>query len=657
MAISRTQGVAAQATSATITAPAAGDIIVVFAHRDGSTTAPTLPSGYTNIVSGGANTNSARAGWKYSDGTETSTSVWTNATSVAVGVYRGCDPMCPIGQSAQNGSASTSVTTSTITPFEVDSTSWIVGFGAHRTATNLNQNLSGLTLVASATDINISDTNTTANSYTGGGLTVNANSGWRTVTIELVAKQSTALPSQFVQGISTSSNENLEAANGFVVQLPNPTGANNCVVFGVTAAFNAGRTLTITDNVGGNTYTKRQGFTADGGNILSTAQIVCEGVAAGTQSFTFTFDTTILDFQVSITEWCGIATSSAYDTGASSNAPIDPQLQTGAITTAAANELVIMYGIGTGHGSQLLNNTVVGWRAKHGFRLIQCDVNYGVFLSCGIVAAAGSMTPTLYAQSANGPAQESFNMNAIALKTSAGAGTPGSGMRVINIVQGRTGDVTPPTMIPAPVHGNLQVLTSFFDPAGSTFNSIVASGGGTWVLSVPNATRPQALYAQNLSDDGCNVLSFNTTDHGHSNVQYTVYDIAGAAASAYDGNASASGGATSSGASIAAAPSITPSAANGLILAVIQINVGPIDTVSPAAVLDYLYYSTAVSSEPTPLAGSVHFTPSSAAAQSVTWHDTQASTTWAASAWSFLAPVAPNQPVIVSQAVQRAGSR
>jgi surface protein len=98
-------GSATGTNSATVPAHNSGDILVVFAFRDGSTTAPTLPSGWTNINNAGANTSAQRNGFRISDGTITTTGTWTNATSVIVLVYRG------VGQVSANATASTAAST------------------------------------------------------------------------------------------------------------------------------------------------------------------------------------------------------------------------------------------------------------------------------------------------------------------------------------------------------------------------------------------------------------------------------------------------------------------------------------------------------------------------------------------------------------------
>lgn len=75
--------------SATLPTHQAGDLIVAFAFRSGSTTLPTSPAGWSFLESAAANTCSARLAYKVAaSGSETS-GTWTSATTVIFLVYRG----------------------------------------------------------------------------------------------------------------------------------------------------------------------------------------------------------------------------------------------------------------------------------------------------------------------------------------------------------------------------------------------------------------------------------------------------------------------------------------------------------------------------------------------------------------------------------------
>ena len=83
-AVSYVGSASAQANTVNPPAHVNGDLVVVFAHRDGSTTNPTVASGYTTITNTTDGTsNSISVGCRVSDGTLANTGTWTNATSIA----------------------------------------------------------------------------------------------------------------------------------------------------------------------------------------------------------------------------------------------------------------------------------------------------------------------------------------------------------------------------------------------------------------------------------------------------------------------------------------------------------------------------------------------------------------------------------------------
>src|SRR3977135_397660 len=56
-----------------------------------------------------------------------------------------------------------------------------------------------------------------------------------------------------VQTFTTSTNQ-FNTGNGFIINLPNAALANNCLVLTLTYNYAAGRTVAITDNIGANTW-------------------------------------------------------------------------------------------------------------------------------------------------------------------------------------------------------------------------------------------------------------------------------------------------------------------------------------------------------------------------------------------------------------------
>lgn len=99
---------------ATVTIPAGhipGDVLIVFAFRDGNTTNPSIPSGWTNDTNTIDGTScSATIGWKVATSTSETSGTWTNADSCVVAVLRNADNIDPIkGRNSVAGTTNTVV--------------------------------------------------------------------------------------------------------------------------------------------------------------------------------------------------------------------------------------------------------------------------------------------------------------------------------------------------------------------------------------------------------------------------------------------------------------------------------------------------------------------------------------------------------------------
>jgi hypothetical protein len=169
----------------------AGDLIIVCAYRDGSTTSPTAPAEYpieNAIRIGGNNNNSNNVRYKIAVGGETSTDTWTNATAVVAVVYRDA----AIGASAQNGDTVASVTYPALTLQNGSGTSWVVGFAGHRSVdTALETPPTGWgnrsSFVDATCEAAIHDTGAGVASWAGEAVSVGGTAaGWRAVTVEML---------------------------------------------------------------------------------------------------------------------------------------------------------------------------------------------------------------------------------------------------------------------------------------------------------------------------------------------------------------------------------------------------------------------------------------------------------------------------------------
>ncbi len=193
-------GSATGTTSATIPTHQVGDLIVIAAYRDGNTTAPTLPGSVgwrsPSTATGSGSTNSMRVAFKLAATTSETTGTFTNATSVAVAVYRGA---AKVGGIAFASGSSTTVSYPAISSMiRTDNTSWIVGASGHRSVnTSLENAPTGMTFRNGAVDatdeIALHDTNGTVSSWSNQNVSVSGtSSGWMGLTVELVARRELA---------------------------------------------------------------------------------------------------------------------------------------------------------------------------------------------------------------------------------------------------------------------------------------------------------------------------------------------------------------------------------------------------------------------------------------------------------------------------------
>jgi len=207
-------GSATGVTSATLPAHQAGDLILAFAFRDGITTAPTLPSGWTNIRNNSGNACSGRVAYRVATASGTASGTWTNATSVVFLIYRNINQNSPIGNT---NSATDSSVTVNYPALPVSQNSWVVGFAGHSSA---NVNLiapTGMTnraYVQDATDEAAGhDTNGSVASWASRNTSVGGTSGgWRSYVLEIKPSVSVSTTiesieiSSAIQSISSQGN-------------------------------------------------------------------------------------------------------------------------------------------------------------------------------------------------------------------------------------------------------------------------------------------------------------------------------------------------------------------------------------------------------------------------------------------------------------------
>lgn len=203
----------------TVTLPAhqVGDIILGCAFRDGSNTAPTIPSGQNwsaAIKNGGANTCSMVLVAKRATSTSEGFGTFTNATSCIGVVVRGARAVGFIGGSAEDGASSNNPNFPTVSMSVADGSSLVLGFIGHRstntTITNAPTGMTNRNSVSDATDqMAVHDTNGGVSSWSGTTVSIGGTaSGYRSITVEILAPWQSNLPSNAKLSIVGSSGIN-----------------------------------------------------------------------------------------------------------------------------------------------------------------------------------------------------------------------------------------------------------------------------------------------------------------------------------------------------------------------------------------------------------------------------------------------------------------
>jgi hypothetical protein len=188
-------GSATGITSATLPAHQAGDLILAFAYRDGSTSAPVLASGFTSLLTQTGTSTSCRVGYVFASNGSTTSGTWTSATSVIFLVYRG---VSFIGNSNSTFGTGTIISFPGISSLNSNEQSWIVGFVGHRsTNVSIETAPSGLINRVSVSDgtdeAAAHDTNSGISSFSTVTASIGgSSSGWVSATIELVDGSATA---------------------------------------------------------------------------------------------------------------------------------------------------------------------------------------------------------------------------------------------------------------------------------------------------------------------------------------------------------------------------------------------------------------------------------------------------------------------------------
>lgn len=198
--IARTGSCAAAGTSCNLSGVTAGDLVLTFAYRSGSVTAPGAAANNTSIrtgqTSGGQNTASYRLSCRRATGGDVSSGVFPNATGVVSIAYEGTNVNATadcqttgIGARGATGNGvnwskgSTTVSYQTLALQKTDNTAWVVGFmGGSASATCTP---TSLTNRASAGVVRVSDSNATVTGFSTATCGVSSET-WMSETLEIL---------------------------------------------------------------------------------------------------------------------------------------------------------------------------------------------------------------------------------------------------------------------------------------------------------------------------------------------------------------------------------------------------------------------------------------------------------------------------------------
>jgi hypothetical protein len=261
VSLSRVGGSSVAATSIAIPAHVAGDLIVIWAYRDGSTTPPTVPAAAGTVpafttIDGpvGANSCAAVCAWAVATGTTDTSGTWTNATGLSVEVWRGAGSP-PIGGHAQSGASVASggnIAIPAITPTDASGNSVILAFAGWQTVTAWNAAPAGYTQRSQvATECEaLSKNSTTADGAFNVSGTASATGGTRTQQIEILADLGNRISQDGIEVVRQGNPNARTSQLGVEVVHSAPASVKNRLSqFGIEVVRSApGVTITLTDS-------------------------------------------------------------------------------------------------------------------------------------------------------------------------------------------------------------------------------------------------------------------------------------------------------------------------------------------------------------------------------------------------------------------------
>jgi len=553
LALSRVGVATASATTVTPPAHLAGDLILIFAYRSGSTTAPTLPNGYKSILTKAGTSCSARVGYKIATSTSDASGTWTNATEMVCHVYR-----ASVGTPLPAAFASSASTTNTvnypaITLADTSGNSWVVGFGGVNNTTETiatapsgmtnESSITGAAAAAAGHDTNGGVTTWASTNATTTGTAGNSVSCVVEVMLAPLGSQSNLYQAQVGHVLKPSSGL---TSNSFNAPYLYPSGPGNCYVVAMTLPN--GTTPTIGTDSDGNVWSATPAVHANAGAGNCDTYYFVLGNAKGSaqpNKLTIATSSAIAGIYIELYEFYGISTSSPTNGSSSSAFANGPNLAAGSFTpgnnNANGGNIILLHAAkanNAGGASAPQANIFV----PSTFTLLESDIS-------DLATDATPKATAMFVQTTSAAINPSctavgdtdqWNTLALALTLSPGAGTTPSAQiqahpQVRTHLHFSTGGF--PTnatyALQVPSSGNLRLLMSDDPNIDGATVTVTDSEGHTW-NNTAHAAGFWFLDQTSGAQANSNLIVYISANGGSSQLSWRYMDIVGALATPYD---------------------------------------------------------------------------------------------------------------------------
>ena len=402
----------------------------------------------------------------------------------------------------------------------------------------------------------------------------NSKSAFASITITQPT-QSNGVPTFAENHVSGSSSQG-NPVSSYILRLPNPSMAGNCIIVGFQYSDTSGVTPSVKDDQGNLYSTPVQ--TSDGRQVVNLSYAL--NVAPGAQKITITFSGTSPAYVSAMaSEFYNVAPSSALD-GHTGSSGSGSTVSAGSFTPVTSGDLIYQYAIQDSTSASPMSSWTQG---PNPWLLLSADLFDGAAAQYQVQASAAAIAPTLSMAPAQG-----FTSVAIALRPASAGTPPPSGIRVVRVQHNSVQPyASSPLRLQFPSTGNLLVISWIgvpgHDLTGVTDgnnNAYLSTGpafgyglsGDSQIYYAAGAATRTTLTGPNLSTSGTDI----------SGSTAVLFDVRGAASAPYDntaGRATAFGSLTTSG-SFAAA-NLSPTTTNGLVISSIGIDSNTLVGVSP----------------------------------------------------------------------------